>query len=224
MRTSISLYLAALTATLVLAGAVGSASARSLSVSETGFRITFSSLEFGSSVVTVRCRLTLEGSFHRRSGPKIPRSLIGTISRAIVAHPGCSGGEAWVDNGTESEPLGTAPNRLPFHLTYESFGGILPRITEINFSLNGASLVLQTSFIGIACRGRYGRAEDNITAHAALGAGGAIGSVTPDSTSNRASLVGALVGSTCPTTGSFSATSNAPTSLSSGSPITVTLI
>ncbi len=222
MRTSAKLVLTALTAALVLASALSTASARTLSITESGFRITWSSLEFGSSTTTIRCRVTLEGTFHSRTIAKVARSLIGYINLANVAHP-CTGGEAWADNGREAEPLGTAPNKLPFHLTYESFGGTLPRITELNVLLRNASFVIQSSFIGIACRARYGRPEDNILGHGSVAADGTLGSIVPDGTVNRSSRADQLLGSVCPTTGTFAGASNAPTTPGGGA-IRVTLI
>ncbi len=209
-------------AALLLAAIATTASARNLSASETGFRITWSSLEFGSSTTTIRCRLTLEGTFHSRTIAKVARSLIGYINRASFAHP-CTGGEAWMDNGAESEPLGTAPNKLPFHLTYESFSGTLPRITELNLLLRNASLVIQSSFIGIACRARYGRPEDNIIGHTSVAADGTLGTIGPDGAANRFGRVDQLLGSVCPTTATFAGFSNAPTTPGGGA-IRVTLI
>jgi hypothetical protein len=92
--------LATAAATLLLATAITTASARNLSISEQSFRVTFSSLELVTELVTIRCRVTLEGSFHTRTIAKVPGSLVGAISRATVAHP-CTNGEAWADNGTE---------------------------------------------------------------------------------------------------------------------------
>jgi len=187
-------------------------------------RATWASLEFGSPTATIRCRLTLEGSFHTRTIAKVRGSLIGALTRAIVVRP-CTNGEAWADNGTEVEPLGTAPNRLPFHLTYEGFRGTLPAIDEVRLLLSRISFVMQSSFIGIGCRGRYGRAEDNIIAGAARNtATGELSTLAPDSTVNRLSLVEALVGGgACPTTGAFRGIGSV-TVLSSGNRITVTLI
>ena len=116
-------FIAMAAATLLLAGVAASASARSLSTSEQSLRATWSSVEFAGSGATIRCRVTLEGSFHARSISKVRGALAGAVTRAIIGHP-CTGGEAWADNGTESEPLGTAPNKLPFHITYESFQGL----------------------------------------------------------------------------------------------------
>jgi hypothetical protein len=196
-----------------------SASARNVSTSEQNVRATFTSLEFAAGT-TIRCRITLEGSFHARTIAKVVGSLMGAVTRAIVAHP-CTNGEAWADNGTESEPLGTAPNRIPYHLTYESFTGTLPNVTAITGAISRFSFVIQTSIFGLTCRGRYGRLEDSVSGTAAREAGGGITSFTP---SGRASLVEQLGPSAvCPSTGTFSGTGTA-TALSNGARLTITLI
>jgi len=209
---TIAQSITAMAATALLLGLLsGNSSARSLSAREQQFGITWGALEFGSSTSTIRCRATLEGSFHTRAIAKVRGSLVGAITRAIIAHPGCTNGEAWMDNGTEAEPLGRARNRLPFHVTYESFGGTLPEIAEVNLSLSRVSFVLQGSFLGIACLARYGRAEDNIIAHAFHEPAHSISTVFLDPTVNRFSRVDQLLGSVCAATGSLAGSSNRPT-------------
>jgi hypothetical protein len=220
MRKSVKLVLTALTAALVLSSTVTAASARSLSTSEQSFRATWSSLEFiVRGVTTIRCRVTLEGSFHTRTIAKVARSLIGAISRAIVAHP-CTNGEGWADNGTENTPGGRT-NRLPFHVTYESFVAPtgLPNITGINLLLSRISFVIQS---GGLCTGRYGRAEDNITGLVTV-TGGRVSTLAPVEGRNRASLVTRIGGIFCPETGDFSGVGSVA-NLSTGAALTVTLI
>jgi hypothetical protein len=222
MCTSVRLGVTALMAAVLLAGAASTASARNLSVSEQGFRVSWENLEF-IAAVTVRCRLTLEGSFHARSFAKIPRTLIGAISRAINGHP-CTGGEAWVDNGTEVEPLGTAPNRLPWHLTYESFTGRLPDMEVVNLLLSRFSFVIRATVLGLTCEGRYGNLTDNIILNAVHEPGTGISSLTPRAGSNAANLVEQLANAVCMGTGTFTGRSGLVRILSTGSTITVTLI
>jgi hypothetical protein len=210
-------------ATLLLAAVTANASARSLSVSEQSFKATWASLEFVGGGATIRCRLTLEGSFHTRTIAKVERSLIGAISRAIFAHP-CTNGETWADNGTETEPLGTAPNKLPYHLTYQSFTGTLPAISVVNLLLSRFSYVTQTTILGLTCRGRYGNSTDNIIGEAAREAGGGITSLRPSTAANRTSLVEQLgPNAICPAQGTFGGTATVA-NLSTGARLTVTLI
>jgi len=224
MRTSAKLVLTALTAAVVLASAVATASAGRLLASEQSFRVSWASLEFGSPLVTIRCRVTLEGSFHSRTITKTERSLIGAITRAIVAHPGCTNGEAWADNGTEREPLETAPQRLPFHLTYESFTGALPNISALGLLLSRVSFVISA----LGQTGRYGRLEDNISGTASRTVGGAtngaITSIRPVAGRDRARLVLCLGGGFCPAEGSFLNSSGPVTGLTNTNTISVTLI
>jgi hypothetical protein len=218
------LFMAMAAAALLLAGIVASASARTLSTSEQSIRASWSSLEFAGGGATIRCRVTLEGSFHSMAIAKVARSLAGAVTRSIIAHP-CTNGEAWADNGTESEPLGTAPNKLPFHITYESFAGTLPNIETINLLVSRFSYLIRTTVLGLTCQGRYGRAEDNITVIAARAGGGGITSLTPSATLNRASLAEQLgPNAVCPATGPFGGRTGAVTNLSTGNTITITLI
>ena len=152
----------AVAATLLLAVAVSSASGRALSVTTQTFRATWSSLEFTSAIVTIRCRTTIEGSFHSRTIAKVERLLVGAVTRAIIAHA-CTNGEAWFDNGSEAEPLGTAPRKLPYHLTYERFFGMLPAITGVGFLLSRISVAVRVNYMGFTCQARYGDSADNAT-------------------------------------------------------------
>jgi hypothetical protein len=217
-----------ITAALMLALAVGTTSARELAVSEQSIRTSWASLEFGSSLATVRCRVTFEGSFHSRTLQKVVSRLIGAVTAAIVAHP-CTNGEAWADNGREAEPLGTAPQKLPFHLTYQSFTGTLPNISSISIGLSRVSFVVQATSFGISARCRYGRTEDSILAmvQRTIGgiANGALAAITPISGMNEARLVdGLLNGGLCPASGRFTGSSGAITGLSNPATISVTLI
>jgi len=213
----------AFTAILLLGLAVSSASARSFSTSAQNIRVTFASVELGASSGTIRCRATLEGSFHTGTIAKVARALIGSVSRAIVAHP-CTNGEAWADNGTEAEPLGTAPNKLPFHITYEGFSGALPNISSIILLYSRFSFVVQSSFIGITGRCRYGRAEDNVSLTSTREVAGAITSISTLAGRTGVTLADALVGGgVCPVNGNFTGT-GIPTILGANNRITVTLI
>jgi hypothetical protein len=216
-------WLTAITAAALLLTAITTttAAARNLSTSEQSFRITFSSLEFAAEVSTIRCRLTLEGSFHTRTIAKVTNSLVGAITRGIFAHPGCTGGEFWIDNGTEAEPLGTAPNRLPFHIQYGSFTGTLPNISAVNLLLSRTSIVMQSTFFGLSCRGRYGRPEDQIRIVASREAGGGITSLVPSGTTRLVEQLGNAA--VCPSELRFGGTGTI-VNLSTGARLTITLI
>jgi len=220
VHTRTTQWLTAITTAILLLTAIATtASARNLSTSEQSFRSTFSSLEFEASV-RLRCRVTLEGSFHTRTIAKTREALVGAITRAIVAHP-CTNGEVWMDNGTEAQPLGTAPQRLPYHLTYASFTGALPSISAIGVVLQRASFVVQSTFLGLSCRGRYGNTTDRIAINLARDAGGGLTELRPV---GRVTLVEQLGNAAvCPSELNFAGFGTV-VNLSTGSRITVTLI
>ncbi len=122
MRHTGKLILVALCAAAVLGITVSSASANNLRTNEHGWRVLWSSLEFNLPAfgITVRCPVTLEGSFHEETIRKVLGTLIGYVTTAIVNNAGCIGGRATA-----------LTERLPWHITYEGFAGRLPEITEI---------------------------------------------------------------------------------------------
>jgi hypothetical protein len=158
--------IAALMAAAALAALVSSASARNLSISNQNIRVAWSSVEFGGSGITVRCGVTLEGSFHTRTIAKVAGSLVGYVTRAIVRRP-CTGGTVWAENGTEANEVlgGTLTNTLPWHLTYEGFGGTLPNITSVRILLTGSKFQIRAVVFGVAvlCAYRSGGGNGNVT-------------------------------------------------------------
>ncbi len=212
MRFSAKLGLTALMAALLLAAAVSIASARSLSTSNQNFRVTWSRLEMQSSVATIGCQVTLEGSFHARSIAKVARTLIGAVTRADVKEESCTGARV------------RANGPFPWHLTYESFEGTLPSITAVNLLLQRFLFEFLITVLGNQIRCRYGTERDNITGRAALNAERAITNLTPVGGRN---IVSFLEGSAfCPTAGSLVGASEdgRVTALNSSARLTITLI
>jgi len=211
---------ASLTAAALLASAIATATARNLSTSEQNVRVTWASLEFTSEITeAIRCRITLEGSFHARTIAKVARQLIGAVTKAIIAHP-CTNAEAWAHNGTEAEPRGTTPNTLPWHITYEGFSGTLPNITLIFLLLSRARFLVSTP----GCQGTYVNSTDNVTGNVVRDpATGAITTLTPVAGRDRITLVTRLGGIFCPERGGFVGTAQV-TRLASATRITITLI
>jgi hypothetical protein len=136
--------LTTLTAITILALAITNATANNLRVSNQQIRVTWTGLGLSNNVIrgTFKCPVTLEGSFHSATIRKVAGALIGYISRAAVGNgePPCTGGRATFNQET-----------LPWHLTYASFGGTLPRITELTLNLIRASFIISTSE-GNTCR------------------------------------------------------------------------
>ena len=173
MRTIARTSTAVLAAALLLAAAVSSASARSLSVSNQNIRVTWASLEEVGGI-TIRCRVTMEGSFHSRTIVKAARTLTGAITRATVDEANCT-------NGTERPRNET----LPWHLTYEGFAGTLPNINAVFLLLSRFRFSLNVPGI---CTADYGIATDNITTRANVNASGEITTLEPVSGRNRLTL------------------------------------
>ena len=119
--------LACLVASSLLLVTVSAASANSLSVSSQRFKTVFTELEIVAENGTVRCNLTLEGSFHSATIPKSQWTLIGHITSASVGS--CSEADDVVVR------LLTA--FLPWHLSYESFINTLPSIVAMHVRLVG---------------------------------------------------------------------------------------
>lgn len=145
MRTKSKLILAGLAASLLMATAVGSASARVFSLSNRNYRIVWTSLEFiepSMRFATVRCPVTFEGSFHSSTFSKVENALIGHVSRATVAGASCTGGRATIHQES-----------LPWHATYRGFRGLLPRISSIRISLKGPRISIFEPTFTLTCIG-----------------------------------------------------------------------
>lgn len=138
--------LALLSALLTMSVCVASAPARQFTTSNQQFRAIWTPLAFTAlgGFIQVRCNVTLRGSFHYRTSSKTRGALAGYITSAALTRP-CSGGEAWILNGTER-----ATNTLPWHISYDSFTGTLPRIRTLRTAVIGGSFLLLA--LGNGCR------------------------------------------------------------------------
>jgi hypothetical protein len=153
MRTRTRILLGALMAALVLASAVGTASARRLELSNQRIRVTWTganSLTFEAGGPQVICEVTIEGSFHSRTLSKVSGQLIGYITSAMVKRP-CIENEAWVLNGTEEQPGEGIITTLPWHILFVSFRGVLPRIEAIRLSLINAGFLVSIPSLLTRC-------------------------------------------------------------------------
>ncbi len=139
MRNRSKLLLAALGAAVLLAAAVGTASAARLQVSGQSITAVWRAMTFRAPAVgvSVSCPVTLEGTLHSRTIIKTPGSLIGYIARATVGEASCTGGRAR-----------TLTARLPWHVQYSSFSGTLPNITSVNTNVIGAEFLIQARVLG----------------------------------------------------------------------------
>jgi hypothetical protein len=128
-----------LTVVILLTAAVATATASRLSVTDQQTRIVWRSLELStSSIISMRCAVTLEGSFHGSTIAKTRDLLIGLITNAAVQNGQCTGGRATVLRET-----------LPWHLTYNSFRGTLPRIESVTLNLIRAGFIIESGGVAI---------------------------------------------------------------------------
>jgi hypothetical protein len=136
----------ALITELALSATFATAQARRFQISEQRFlaiwgptkRLTFE----GAGLINIACAVTLEGSFHSAILSKVSGQLVGYVTSAALTRP-CSGGQAWIQNGTEVLPDGSRPTSLPWHIRYNRFIGALPNITQIRFQLSGIGFLVQ---------------------------------------------------------------------------------
>ncbi len=194
MRKSTRLLLGALSATVILAVAVGAASARRIELSEQHFLAAWTELIFEEGGARVNCEVTLEGSFHSRTLSKVCGQLIGYITEAIVHHP-CKTPEGWALNGTEVIGGVTVRQTLPWHILFISFSGTLPRITSIRVSLRNASFLVEN--FGVSCLYRTSETEPAF-GNIGVEAGGAVTGLESDETARIRKTSGGLL---CPGTG-----------------------
>jgi hypothetical protein len=211
MRTRSKLLLAGFTATLVLAATVGSATAGHLSVSNRNFRAVWTSLEAITSSGILRCPITVEGSFHSATAGKVAGALLGNVSRGTIVGANCTNGTATVNQ-----------EALPWHITYESFTGVLPEISGIRLKLVGAKFTTRIGGLGCTIQTSVGSPARAIAQlEEAEGGGAVVTSVRTDETARiplRSAFLCEIGGE-----GSDSGTASV-TLLGSATRITVTLI
>jgi hypothetical protein len=163
-----------LLAALLLAATLSTASARNLSLNEQGILVSWFSLEFQNVNATVRCPVTLDGSFHSRTIPKIGNLLIGAITEVRIKSASCTNGSASINNAT-----------LPWHILYRGFNGSLPALRAVLLEIGRFRFT--ATALGIPCT--YGNATDTITYSGAVSASGEITELTPVSGNNIANIV-----------------------------------
>lgn len=206
MRQARMRVLAGLVAALLLALAAGSAHATSIEYSEQLFRILFARLAFAESGggVSIRCPVTLEGSFHESTfAPERGDSVAGITSAQIGA---CQEGEATI-----------LERSLPWDVTFQSFTGTLPNITTIRHELIGAAFEVEPG-LGIRCLALTTR-ESPAAGDATREAGGQITSLLPDS-----ALAIPVTGELCPAFGVFDGAGEVFVQGSTERRVTLTLI
>jgi hypothetical protein len=149
LRTRTSLVVLCTLAWTVAAAA--SASASRISMSNQNIRMVWSSFEYipTGAGTTIRCPLTLEGSFHSNTFTKVAGLLIGYITRANSDNARCTNGTAWILNGEEQQDGVTLGTTLPWHIQYDGFAGTLPSFTRVRVRIVGFAYLLR--FAGVNC-------------------------------------------------------------------------
>lgn len=133
------LFIAVAGATVLLGALVGSASARTFSVSSDRTRATFSRMDFSGGFGTIECEVVLELTFHSRTLTKSVGTLLGLITAGTVTR--CARGGATIDQAS-----------LPWHTRYASFTGTLPNILTITKTISGFSWRYREPTFGITCQ------------------------------------------------------------------------
>jgi len=136
MHTRIKLTLIGLSAALLMATAVGTASAGRLSFSHAELvRASFAAIRYQLLGITgAECPVTLESSFHSRTYSKTVGTLVGYVTRASLGR--CITGSATILSET-----------LPWHIQYGGFNEALPRPKPIN-NVIGLSLRINNALSG----------------------------------------------------------------------------
>jgi hypothetical protein len=132
------LILAAAVAAAALGAIVSTTSANRIALSEQLFRATWSNIRF-IGFALIECHLTIEGSFHSRTGSKILENLVGYVTRSIVAETQCTGASARI-----------LTEALPWHIRYGGFTGTLPQINTMRIRIIGSKFLVQIAGIAPA--------------------------------------------------------------------------
>jgi hypothetical protein len=174
MRTSAKLGVVGLLAAMLLAAALSTASARNLELSAQGLLVSWSRIEWQTSAATIRCPITLDGSFHSRTIPKTVNLLIGAITEVRIKEASCTGGSMSINNAT-----------LPWHILYRGFTGSLPAITSVRTAI--ARYRFGLTVLGSSCT--YGTATDTMTLSDTLNAAGEVTEATPVAGGNTSNII-----------------------------------
>jgi hypothetical protein len=170
MRTRSKLLFASVTVALLLSMAVGSVSARDLSITNRAFRIVWTDLRLSnhSGQLFISCPVTLEGSFRSATIHKVEELLIGYMTRGTVVGGACTGGRATVNQ-----------EALPWHIRYGGFSGRLPTITLITMNIIVTKYEVESA--GLTCKVQTPVATP-LRINAAIGEGGGMTEIIVEET------------------------------------------
>jgi hypothetical protein len=138
MRKRTRLLFAAVATTLVLGVLAGSASATRLGLNVSTFSATWSTMSLSGAFSEVLCPVTLEGTFHRMTLAKVADSLVGVVTRARIEEASCTARAPGVTGRA------ILLSSLPWHITYRSFTGTLPRIESVKLAVINLMVLVST--------------------------------------------------------------------------------
>ena len=160
------LALAVCAAALVLGLSALASPARNLSVSNTRFRMAWTSFRFAQGAVELVCPITLEGTMPTSTFTKVLALQLGLFTSARTGS--CTGGSA------------TFLSTLPWSFKYWLFEGALPNIEDILFYTPDVAVRLRDTIFGVPIECLYvGSGSTQLQIFAFEEAGGGIGSVRP---------------------------------------------
>jgi hypothetical protein len=128
-----------LTAGFALLLATSVASAEVIRVEPTRIRAVWSPMTFTTGTSTVRCPVTLEGSFQSATFVVREGLQVGNVTRASAAEASCTGGRVRLLAET-----------LPWRFQYESVTGTLPEISGMRLKVPGFAARSEVS--GLNCQ------------------------------------------------------------------------
>jgi hypothetical protein len=186
---------------IVLLGALGgSAWGRTLSTTSQTLRAAFRTVSFTGAFGNIRCEVTLEGSLHSTTIPKVEEALIGLVTKAELG--ACSSGAATILRAT-----------LPWHMRYDSFAGLLPNISSIEVRIVGANFRVREPLLTCLATTTE-EAPAFVTFNRDV----------PTRALTIVAISGSGIETTCGRVGAFSSTADPVTVLGSAARITVILI
>jgi hypothetical protein len=140
MRFKGKALLAGVLAATLLSALSASSSARNFSLSNASWTSVYG-IEVAGGFGRVRCpSLTLSGSFHSRTLAKVRESLVGYVTSA--------GGNGFCSGLLSVRVL---TERLPWHVRYIGFSGLLPNISSAGWQIIGFEYLVTETAFGIRC-------------------------------------------------------------------------
>lgn len=141
------LILTALSAVLVFALFAGVASARNgLSSSPANSTVFIENMEFSGGFGTVRCNITMTVAMNSSVAKRV--GAVAGHTTVAVSTGRCASGDAGIIERGGARVTGL---QGPYEVTYQSFGGELPNITEVTLQNVGVHFWIREPTFGVVC-------------------------------------------------------------------------